>query len=60
MAYYDASKECTPFERSSDAKGHPRPRKGATARKRAKEMASRERLGAEKKAAPAPQKGKKK
>lgn len=62
MAMYDASKEFKPFEKKDNGTSHPRPRKGATAKKRAKEAASRERLGAEKKQAPAaPQKnGKKK
>lgn len=46
----DASKEHAPIEKKSDSSGrHPRPRTGATAKKRAKENASRERLGSEKK-----------
>lgn len=53
----DCSKEHAPFERKSDNAGkHPRPRKGATAKKRAKEAAGRDRQ-VEK---PAPQKGGKK
>lgn len=40
----DASKEHAPVEKKSDNAGkHPRPRKGATAKKRAKENAARER-----------------
>lgn len=55
----DASKEHAPIEKKNDSSGrHPRPRTGATAKKRAKENASRERLGSEK-SAPAPKKGKK-
>lgn len=63
MAMYDASKEFKPFEKkdNGNSNAHPRPRKGATAKKRAREQAARERLGAEKKQAPAaPQKGGKK
>ena len=33
----DASKEHAPIERKNTGGGHPRPRKGATAKKRAKE-----------------------
>lgn len=57
----DASKEHVPFEKKSDSNGkHPRSRVGATAKKRARENAAKERLGADKKApAPVQKKGKK-
>lgn len=55
----DCSKEHAPFERKSDNAGkHPRPRKGATAKKREREASrSRDRQAVEK---TAPQKGDKK
>jgi len=56
----DATKEHAPVEKKSDANGrHPRPRTGATAKKRAKENAARERMGSEKKEAPVAPKRKK-
>ena len=42
----DATKEFAPFERKNATTGHPRPRKGATAKKRARRE--------ERRAAPAP------
>lgn len=57
----DATKEHAPVEKKSDSSGrHPRPRTGATAKKRARENAARERMGSEKKEAPAPNKQKRK
>lgn len=59
----DASKEHAPVEKKKDSSGHPRPRKGATAKKRAKENAARERMANEgsrtDKLAPSPAKRKK-
>lgn len=57
----DASKEHAPIEKKNDPSGrHPRSRTGATAKKRARENAARERLGSEKSTpAPAQKKGKK-
>jgi hypothetical protein len=37
MKYYDATKEFTPFDVSKATGQHPRPRTGATKKKRAKE-----------------------
>lgn len=56
----DATKEHAPVEKKNDPSGrHPRPRTGATAKKRARENAARERMGSEKAApAPAQKKGK--
>ena len=52
---YDATKDFKPFERSSEAAPgrHPRPRKGATAKKRKRLEMSREARQAAEKAAPA-------
>lgn len=57
----DATKEHAPVEKKNDPSGrHPRTRTGATAKKRARENAARERMGSEKSTpAPAQKKGKK-
>jgi len=57
----DATKEHAPVEKKNDPSGrHPRTRTGATAKKRARENAARERMGSEKSTpAPTQKKGKK-
>lgn len=65
MSMYDASKECAPFERKENPTGrHPRPRVGATQRKRDREMKRRMAAGdsqqQQQKSAPQKGNGKKK